>query len=306
MLPIDEPDLNANPTDPLALPDRRAELAREILKDIDQYCVDTYDDGHRGHLGASLIGDDCERKLWNIFRWLKAEKFTGRMLRLFQRGHIEEKRFVEYLVGIGAQVVEFQPDADGNQDKGAQQYRISAVMGHFGGSLDGQIMLPLKYLVPFAMLSEYKTKGTGPGFKKLVKNGVKLEAPVHYSQMCMYGRHYNYKYGLYMCVNKNDDDLHIEIVELDFKLGAQLEEKAEYIITSQRPPAGVSQNPAFFKCKMCTFNQICFGTEEIERNCRSCRNAKPIEGAQWHCDVHGSVIPKDFIKQTCNCYAPIV
>ena len=44
-------------------------LAKRILEEIDEYCVRTYDGGHRSHLGASLIGRECKRYLWYVFRW---------------------------------------------------------------------------------------------------------------------------------------------------------------------------------------------------------------------------------------------
>lgn len=314
MLPIDDnvpvpentTENGSQSDDPLAAPGKRAELARTILADIDAYCVDEYNGGHRNHLGASLIGHECSRYLWNVFRWLSAEDFSGRQLRLFQRGHLEEARFTEYLVGIGAQVVEFQPDADGNANKGEQQFRIKAVMGHFGGSLDGQIMLPERYGIPFGMLSEYKTKGTGRGFVQLKEKGVKLTNPTHYAQMSMYGRAYGYRYALYMSVNKNDDDLHIEIVELDWTLGEELERKAYDIITAQIPPQKVAESPAYQQCKWCHFSDICFKGAAVEKNCRSCSNASAVDDGNWHCTVFNDVIPSDFIKQGCDKHTPIV
>lgn len=311
MLPIndnhDKNELGLNPEneDPLAAPGKRKELARLIEQDIDRYCEDTYNDGHRNHLGASLIGHDCRRYLWSVFRWLKAEHFNGRQLRLFQRGHLEEQRFEEYLRGIGAEVVAFQPDADGNANKGEQQFRITGVMGHFGGSLDGQIMLPEKYGIPFGMLSEYKTKGTGAGFVKLKKEGVRLTNPTHYAQMCVYGWKYGYKYALYMSVNKNDDDLHIEVVELDWRVGEEQERKAFDVITAQTPPDKIAESPAFMTCKWCHFSGICFKGETVEKNCRSCVNAKAIDNAEWYCSVYQSVIPKDYINQGCDKHTPI-
>lgn len=338
---------NGSPTDndPLAAPGKRAELARQILADIDAYCEDKYNDGHRKHLGASLIGHECSRYLWNVFRWLKAERFTGRQLRLFQRGHLEEARFEEYLRGIGAEVVAFQPlvlhyhaesesyfygptfdpgdglveDVTGVPEheaaahaqgahlnsKGANQYRISAVFGHFGGSLDGQVMLPEKYGVPFGFLSEYKTKGTGRGFSELKEKGVKLTNPVHYAQMSMYGRAYGYKYAIYMSVNKNDDDLHVEVVELDWTLGEQLERKATDVITSQVPPQKIAETPAYTKCKFCHFSGICHNGDPVEKNCRSCTQAKPVDGGQWYCARFNDVIPSDFIAQGCDQHNPI-
>lgn len=297
---------NQNSPDPLAAPGARKDIARRILKDIDRYCVDTYNDGHRGHLGGSMIAHECSRYLWSVFRWLSAEEFSGRQLRLFQRGHLEEARFMEYLSGIGAHVIEFQPDADGNANKGEQQFRISGVMGHFGGSLDGQVWLPEKYGVPFGMLSEYKTKGTGRGFAELLKKGVKITNAMHYGQMSVYGRKYGYKYALYMSVCKNDDNLHVEVVELDWNLADQLERKAADIILSQLPPAKIASSPAYLECRLCHFSDICFKGAPVEKNCRSCVNASPAENAQWYCSVHKDVIPKDFLKQGCDSHTPIV
>src|SRR5690606_58877 len=58
----------------------------------------------RGHLGGSLIGRKCSRQLWYTFRWAGKEQFKGRMLRLFERGHKEEFRFVKYLMDVGINV----------------------------------------------------------------------------------------------------------------------------------------------------------------------------------------------------------
>lgn len=297
--------VNGKPVDPLAVPGARAALAARIHADIEAYCEDKYNDGHRNHLGASLIGHECTRYLWNTFRWLYAERFTGRQLRLFQRGHLEEARFQEYLEGIGAKVVEFQPDADGVENKGAKQYRVSDVGGHFGGSLDGQVWLPETYGLPFGLLSEYKTKGTGRGFAQLLEKGVKLTNDTHFVQMCVYGYKYGYKYALYMSVNKNDDDLHVEIVELDEKRAIEAINRASDVINSRAPPEKISQSPAFFKCKMCAYKDICFNDAPVEKNCRSCIHAVPVDNAKWHCELHGEVIPADFIPQGCNKHKPI-
>lgn len=79
-------------------------LAQRVLEDIDAYAAETFDDGPRWHLGASLIGHNCDNYLWHTFRWTFHKKFDGRMQRLFQRGHREEDVFVEYLEGIGCTV----------------------------------------------------------------------------------------------------------------------------------------------------------------------------------------------------------
>jgi hypothetical protein len=270
----------------------RKALAKRISADIDTYCATAYDDGHRNHLGASLIGNPCSRSLWYTFRWVYHHKFSGRMQRLFDRGKREEARINEWLRGIGFEVWE--------HDTNGEQFRVKGVMGHFGGSLDAIYKLPESYGVPFAMLGEDKTKGTGSGFVKLKENGIAVAAPNHFAQMSIYGKHYNFRFGLYCCVNKNDDDLFTEIVALDWNLAEQLERKAEVIITYQEPPPKFSLNEATFECKYCDFAGICHRGDAIEKNCRSCVSALAVDYGEWYCQNFKANIPSDFIKQGCN------
>ncbi len=65
---------------------------------------------HRPHMGASLIGHECERYIWNTWRWALKPSFPGRILRLFSSGVREESRLIEELRGIGATVWETDPD----------------------------------------------------------------------------------------------------------------------------------------------------------------------------------------------------
>lgn len=65
-------------------------------------------DGRR-HLGGSMIGRKCLRELWYGFRWALAPDHSARMLRLFNRGHREEDRFVEWLRAVGVEHYPFQP-----------------------------------------------------------------------------------------------------------------------------------------------------------------------------------------------------
>lgn len=291
----------------LDAPGVKKAIALRIKADIDKHCEATYADGHRTHLGASIIGHECSRYLWYVFRWISEEKFNGRMHRLFNRGHQQEPLLWGYLRGIGCQVWDL--------DESGNQYRMSAVMGHYGGSIDAVAKLPAHYNVPGPMLVSCKTNGTGAGFNNLSNDGVKMSKPQHYAQESAYGRAFNIKHALYVNTNKNDDDQYIEVVELDFKLAEQLEQKAERIILAQEPPSRLSESPAFMTCKQCWFGNdrtgICFnkpGHSPVDRNCRSCKNASAGENKSWLCAVHADKgpIPVDVIKVGCPHYDTII
>jgi hypothetical protein len=274
----------------LSKPEDRKALFLKIKEDIDNYCADKYSEGHRNHLGASVMGESCARKLWYIFRWVKKEKFSGRMQRLFQVGHNAEPRFAEYLTGIGFTVNLFDIET-------TKQYRISAHNEHFGGSLDG-IATNLETNERF--LVEFKTNGTGAGYSDVGKLGVAKAKPKHFAQMSIYGFKYQLKYAIYMIENKNDSDITVEVVPLDWQLGEQLIAKAGDIINDDFPPTRIAENPSFFECKYCNFVDICHHGECVEINCRSCRFAKPIEAGEWYCRKHNGQIPKEFVKQGCQ------
>lgn len=322
-------------------------VAEKILQDIDAACVEHYDDGHRTHLGASLIAHDCSRYLWNTFRWVFHKVESGRQYRLFNRGHREEERFVEWLEWAGFKVwfedresnplyyhaesdsyfisKNIEVDGDGLQflidednpsylhhiktakAQGIKfpQYRVSDCQGHFGGSLDGFAEFPKHYGIEGLILLEFKTNATGPGFNKLLENGLKQEKPQHYGQVSVYGKKRNFDYVLYLNICKNDDNVHCEIEKLDHEKGANLIAKAENVIFSDKPPAKLSMQATYHKCKYCQFNDNCFNGKKSEVNCRSCKFAKPIENAQWHCGKWQAIIPKEAISNACGAWEDV-
>lgn len=83
--------------------------AHPVVRAINDKLEKDQEDGRRNHLGASLIGRKCRRELWYSFRWATDTKHKGRMLRLFNRGHREEDRFVDWLRQVGVEHYPFAP-----------------------------------------------------------------------------------------------------------------------------------------------------------------------------------------------------
>jgi hypothetical protein len=232
--------------------------------------------------------------LWYKFRWCGHEEFSGRMLRLFNRGHKEEERFIEWLTGIQCEVIQVEEDG--------KQARMVAVAGHFGGSCDGRGLFK-RYGINEPFLLEFKT-GSQVAHKKLVEGGVTYAKPLHWSQMCTYGVGFKLRYAVYISISKNDDDLHIEVLELDHKLGEEMLSRAQRIVSSPIPPPRLSENASYYECKYCPLMKVCHFGEAPERNCRSCKNASPADNGQWNCSQFGE-IPKEYIPRGCDNWTPI-
>ena len=285
----------------LSIPTDREKLEQLIETDIDLFCQSHYESGHRKHLGASELGEECWRKLWYGFRWTKLEVHDGRILRLFNVGHQAEPRFISYLRGIGFEVREFE------DEETKKQFRIIGAKGHYGGSLDGMCKAPERYQLSedIVLLNEFKTNGTGAGFNSVADQDLRKAKPKHWIQCCQYGFKKNIKYALYMIENKNDSSIIVKIIELDWNVGRQYEQKATDIINSKQAPPRISDNPAFQACKYCHQAGICHRGEQPEKNCRSCRQSVPIEDGQWGCMFHDSIIPDEWIAIGCDNWLPI-
>ena len=229
--------------------------------------------GGRPHLGASEIGHECERYLWLSFRWTKDAIFEGRMLRLFATGNQQESRLVADLRSIGCTV------SDADQD--GQQWRYSAIGGHFGGSMDAAV-LGIPEAPKTWHVAEFKTSNT-KGFAALTKSGVKRTKPQHYAQMQMYMGWSGMDRALYMVVCKDTDELYSERIEFDRAYFEQMLARAKRIINDQAP--GVKMLADSYSCKYCRFQQVCHGTEAPQVNCRTCCHSTPEQtgNGTWSC-----------------------
>lgn len=228
----------------------------------------------RKHLGASLIGRECERELWYGFRWAKEKDFPGRVLRLFNRGHLEEARFLALLAMIDCELW--------TQDQEGKQFRISLHGGHYGGSIDG-VALGIPDLPPNeACLLEFKTHND-KSFTNLVEEGVRQSKFEHYAQMQQYMANLGLRFALYLATNKNNDDLYGEIISYDEENAKRFSDRALRVIGSVFPPDRIANTASWYKCRFCDYKGICHRGETPARNCRSCVYSRAQLDGTWIC-----------------------
>lgn len=273
-----------------------------IVSAIDAAYETKHHEERRGYLGASGIGEECERRLWHAFRWAhEPEGFQGRMLRLFETGHREEIRLLDYLRLIGCEVVEIDPDTQ-------QQFAIASVGGHFRGHLDGEVSgLPGAPVTVHVV--ECKTHNE-KSFKALQKDGVEKAKPTHYAQMQTYMHHRERTRALYIAVNKNTDELYCERVEYNPVVALAIMAKAERVILADVPPPKLHDDPkskAAWACAYCPARTQCHEKAFAPRSCRTCLHATPtMQGdAEWTCARWGRVLSIDEQRAGCPAHAYI-
>lgn len=247
----------------------------------------------RPHLGASVLGQKCDRRIQFSFRWAYKEPFPPRILRLFQRGHNAESVFVKLL--RQANILVWEVDGDGKQ--------FHFKDGHFGGSADGIIAR-----IPEAMhtlhLLECKTHND-KSFKKLLKEQSIAEShPQHHDQMQVYMDRINLRAGLYIALNKNDDELYIERVKLDRKRAKALGAKAQTIIAEHRLYPPLSTDPTWWECKLCPYHGNCHLQVPLAVNCRTCTHAQANRNGTWTCLAHEHQLDDKAQRKACDDHEP--
>ncbi|ABP63614.1 Cas4-domain exonuclease [Burkholderia phage BcepGomr] len=267
---------------------------KEHIMDIDDAFDSEEKDDFREHMGVSTSGEECARKLWYSWRWTKPVKHEGQLLRLFNRGHLEEARFVAMLRTIGCTV--YQADSNG------KQFRVSHFGGHYGSAIDSvTVGVPENPTMPF--LTEMKTHNE-KSFRKLAgetdskgnvvkaPQGVLKTKPEHYAQMQQYAEYFKLEWCLYMAVNKNTDEIYCEFVQFKPQVAQYWRERSGKIIFAKSAPPRLAQDPTYWKCVYCPYIDQCHFDEGPVMNCRTCANSMPTEDGKWYCKEKGIILNK--------------
>ena len=248
------------------------------------------DDGFRPHLGASVIGTECERAMWLGFRWATRASFSGRMLRLFETGQLEEARLVRNLRRTGATVLDRDPD-------NGRQWRVEALNGHFGGSLDA-IAIDLLEAPKTWHVVDFKTHSRH-SFADLKRQGVQKSKPRHYAQMQIYMHLIGMTRAMYVAVCKDTDEIHVERIHADPAVTTRLLAKAQRVIEAARPAFRLASDPESWQCRFCDHRAVCHCEAAAERTCRTCLHATPVEDGAWHCARRDRLLSPAEQRQGC-------
>ncbi len=229
----------------------------------------------RTYLGASRLGEECERKL--AYEYHKAPKdadkhFKGKTLRIFDMGHDGETRMAEYLRLAGFTLLTERPD--GRQfgfavgwDEAAQRFKIS-------GHCDGIITAGPDIAVP--ALWESKALG-GKSWTDTVKKGVQKSKPVYYAQMQLYMAYLDVgkNPGLFTAINRDTGEIYAELVPFDQAAAQAASDRGARVVSTADPKEAprVAREPTDFRCKFCDYADRCWEQAPVA--------AAPTSGGWW-------------------------
>ena len=211
----------------------------------------------RLYLGASRLGVSCERQLQYEYAQAPVDlgrEFSGRILRIFERGHRTEDAMVGWLRAAG-----FILKTEG---KDGQQFGFSVADGKLQGHCDGVFVGgPEGFAYP--ALWECKALGS-KSWNDLAKKGLAASKPVYAAQVAIYqtylGLHEHP--AIFTAVNADSMEIYTELVPFDAALAQKMSDRAVRVIQATEAgellPRGFAQAD-HFECRFCSYAERCWG-----------------------------------------------
>ncbi len=259
----------------------------------------------RPYLGASQIGQSCKRQLWYSFHWAMPRFISAAGLRRINDGFRGEDVLIHLLRAIpGIELWTVDEDT-------GKQIGIEDLGGQFRGHVDGIIQGILQSpKTPHVWEAKVCNEAKVRKLEKLkLEKGEKfaLEAwdSVYYAQAQIY-MHYLQLPRHYLTVaTPGVRDIVSCRTEYSKTAATALIAKAAEIITANRPPLKLSENPAWYECKFCDYHSLCHGASMPSVNCRTCAHstAHLDESKQWTCDLHNRVLSVNEQRKGCPNHA---
>ena len=259
------------------------ELATALRLEIDSKITK---EPNRPYLGMSQIGHSCSRYLWYYFRWVKQNEYDARKMRIFSRGHHEEPRLIKMLEGIGAQIV-------------SNQMAVSDCEGHFRGHSDAVVTNLPNFTED--VLCEFKAVNE-KSWKKFDLNGLVETNKQYYAQVQLYMFYNELQKTVFIAVNKNTEELYIEVVDLDMRVVEKLQMRAMDIINIDMAPQRAFDTPTYYECNWCDYKKICWENDNYAQNCRTCKYSEPSYNGNWRCTLQDIILEVEAQRLGCDSY----
>lgn len=209
----------------------------------------------REYVGASSIGGECLRAIQLGYAGvpIDAGRMEGKVLRIFQVGHVFEDEVARWLIAAGFDLEVVNPET-------GKQWGFSVLGGKGKGHLDGIVRggpIPMEY----PAMWECKALND-KGWQEVKKKGLAIAKPTYAAQVALDQAYLGLKNpALFTMLNKNTEELHHELIEFDPGLAQQMSDRMAQVVTAtarQELLPRAFNAPTHFKCSWCDFNKSCW------------------------------------------------
>lgn len=226
-------------------------------------------------ISASHLGRACDRELWLSLRWASPpEDLTGRKLRIFERGDIEERRILADLRRAGVVVDDLDPAT-------GRQWRFALASGWLRGKADG-ICRGLPEAPEERHVLEIKSLKAAD-WRAIQKHGLAKVKPEHWRQLHAGMEGLKISRGIYLGVNKDTEELLAEFLTLDPAEAAADEARVLRLVEADHAPLRAAEKPEAFVCRFCPHAATCHEGALPRRSCRTCLHFSFGRDGSGHC-----------------------
>ena len=186
-------------------------LSRQINREIDGALeIERAGQPQRDYLGASVLGDPCDRRLAYQYAGVDAQ-VVGRSLRIFEAGHALEALMSRWLRLAGFDLHDVDPNT-------GRQLEFSVGDDRVRGHVDAVITSGPNIGPTYPLLWEAKSLNSA-GWTDLTNRGLRESKPGYFAQVQIYLSEFKLGACLLTALNKDTGALYHEIVESDPGLG---------------------------------------------------------------------------------------
>jgi hypothetical protein len=225
----------------------------------------------RKYLGASVVGGDCLRQI-QLQYMQKEQEFSAQTLRTFDIGNCLEELIADWMISAGFDLK--------TRNENGEQFGFSIAEGKIKGHADGIIFdFPpeLKLQKENASAANLSRPGSArlwecktmndKSWNDTKKRGVLVSKPIYYAQIQLYMAYLNLDENpcLFTAVNKNTSELYFELIPFDAEAAQRYSDRAVNVIKATENNEllpKISNDPSFYKCKMCEFRGECRGGQK--------------------------------------------
>ena len=208
----------------------------------------------RNYLGASSLGDACDRRIQYQYLGTKADhEFTGKQLKTFAMGHLLEDLIISWMQLVGFEL--------STRNKQGDQYSFEIAGGKIAGHIDGVLLSgPSGFAYP--ALWECKTMNQ-KYWRDCVTRGLALSHPHYFAQVQLYMAYMQLDEhpALVTILNKDSSELHHEWIQFDAAIAQRYSDRAAHILkacqASEWLPR-IAKDPNYFVCKSCRWQKTCW------------------------------------------------
>lgn len=237
----------------------------------------------RDYLGGSTLGNMCERSLGYQYTQTPKDEgrgFTGRVYRIFDRGHDGEARMAEYLKLAG---FDLQDEKPGGGQWGFAVCRdpetgIYRLRGHADGIIMGgpdkvgSRNMKKKYPILWEnkIISEKRYNAlmgiTSTGKTASKPGGARENEWEYYVQCQVYMAYLDLKYALFTAVSANTMHIYSELIELDLEVAQAASDRGVRVVTADRVEElpRIANTPEDWHCRWCDYKERCFGEKVVK------------------------------------------